>query len=254
MLFMKKLLALLCASWSVPAGAAYVPNATEQAVLEAVLRDEVVSFSTGGHSFVGESQGIVPVTAASASQAMAARDRNARMPELKQPLLLSGALAATGSVAGQGEWFDFADTAAPKVRARLAPGQTLAGKPKAGQALALVCGKMDLAKDTLSFSGCEPAAAVAEREAARLKNALAAFYQGKPTDAKVATLAINISLYAQELPAGSGCPGDEARCGASIAAVKLPSLGHKNAVLQRLREAGVDLSAFSPRQQPLFGH
>ena len=86
---MKKLLALLCASWSVPAGAAYVPNATEQAVLEAVLRDEVVSFSTGGHSFVGESQGIVPVTAASASQAMAARDRNARMPELKQPLLLS---------------------------------------------------------------------------------------------------------------------------------------------------------------------
>ncbi|WZB71942.1 hypothetical protein WJ968_09605 [Achromobacter xylosoxidans] len=59
---------------------------------------------------------------------------------------------------------------------------------------------MDLAKDTLSFSGCEPAAAVAEREAARLKNALAAFYQGKPTDAKVATLAINISLYAQELP------------------------------------------------------
>ena len=113
---------------------------------------------------------------------------------------------------------------------------------------------MELAKDTLSFSGCEPAAAVAEREAARLKNALAAFYQGKPTDAKVATLAINISLYAQELPAGSGCPGDLARCGASIAAVKLPSLGHKNAVLQRLREAGVDLSAFSPRQQPLFGH
>ena len=44
MLFMKKLLALLCASWSVPAGAA-------QAVLEAVLRDEVVSFSTGGHSW-----------------------------------------------------------------------------------------------------------------------------------------------------------------------------------------------------------
>ena len=99
------------------------------------------------------------------------------------------------------------------MRARLAPGQTLAGKPKAGQALALVCGKMELAKDTLSFSGCEPAAAVAEREAARLKNALAAFYQGKPTDAKVATLAINISLYAQELPAGSGCPGDPARCG-----------------------------------------
>ena len=58
-------------------------------MLEAVLRDEVVSFSTGGHSFVGESQGFVPVTAASASQAMAARDRNAKMPELKQPLLLS---------------------------------------------------------------------------------------------------------------------------------------------------------------------
>ena len=125
---------------------------------------------------------------------------------------------------------------------------------RAGQELALVCGKMDLASDTLSFSGCEPAAAVAERETAKLKDALAAFYQGQPTDAKVATLAINISLYAQELPAGSGCPGDEARCGASIAAVKLPSLGHKNAVLQRLREAGVDLSAFSPRQQPLFGH
>ena len=59
----------------------------------------------------------------------------------------------------------------------------------------------------------EPAAAVAEREAARLKNALAAFYQGKPTDAKVATLAINISLYAQELPAGSGCPGDRRAAG-----------------------------------------
>ena len=54
MLFMKKLLALLC-SWSVPAGAT-IPDAVEQAVLEAVLRDEVVSFSTGGHSFVGESQ------------------------------------------------------------------------------------------------------------------------------------------------------------------------------------------------------
>ena len=185
---------------------------------------------------------------------MAARDRNARMPELKQPLLLSGALAATGSVAGQGEWFDFADTAAPKVRARLAPGQNPGGQAQGRSGAGPGLRQDGAGQDTLSFSGCEPAAAVAEREAARLKNALAAFYQGKPTDAKVATLAINISLYAQELPAGSGCPGDLARCGASIAAVKLPSLGHKNAVLQRLREAGVDLSAFSPRQQPLFGH
>ena len=64
--FHEETLALLCVSWSVPAGAAYVPDAVEQAVLEAVLRDEVVSFSTGGHSFVGESQGFVPVTAASA--------------------------------------------------------------------------------------------------------------------------------------------------------------------------------------------
>ena len=251
MLFMKKLLALLCASWS--AGAAYVPNATEQAVLEAVLRDEVVSFSTGGHSFVGESQGIVPVTAASASQAMAARDRNARMLELKQPLLLSGALAATGSVAGRAS--GSISPIPPRPRCARAPG---AGPDPGGQAQGRSGAGPGLrqdgaGKDTLSFSGCEPAAAVAEREAARLKNALAAFYQGKPTDAKVATLAINISLYAQELPAGSGCPGDLARW-ASIAAVKLPSLGHKNAVLQRLREAGVDLSAFSPRQQPLFGH
>ena len=97
---MKKLLALLCVSWSVPA--APVPDAVEQAVLEAVLRDEVVSFSTGGHSFVGESQGFVPVTAASASQAMAARDRNAKMPELKQPLLLSARWPPRAASRGRG--------------------------------------------------------------------------------------------------------------------------------------------------------
>ena len=113
--------------------------------------------------------------------------------ELKQPL--SARAGRHGQRRGQGEWFDFADTAAPAVRGwrRARPWR---GKPsRAGQALALVCGKMELAKDTLSFS--RAAAAVAEREAA-LKNALAAFYQGKPTDAKVATLAINICMYAQE--------------------------------------------------------
>ena len=215
-------------------GRAYVPNATEQAVLEAVLRDEVVSFSTGGHSFVGESQGIVPVTAASASQAMAARDRNARMPELKQPLLLSGALAATGSVAGQGEWFDFADTAAPRCARAWRRARPWRASPKAGQALAWSAARW-IWPGHAQLQRLRARRRRRRARAARLKNALAAFYQGKPTDAKVATLAINISLYAQELPAGSGCPGDEARCGASIAAVKLPSLGHKNAVLQRLR-------------------
>ena len=192
-------------------GRAYVPNATEQAVLEAVLRDEVVSFSTGGHSFVGESQGIVPVTAASASQAMAARDRNARMPELKQPLLLS-ARWPPRAASRAGRVVRFRRYRRAKVRARAGagpdPGGQAQGRSGAGPGL-----RQDGAGRTLSFSGCEPAAAVAEREAARLKNALAAFYQGKPTDAKVATLAINISLYAQELPAGSGCPGDPARCG-----------------------------------------
>ena len=189
----------------------YVPNATEQAVLEAVLRDEVVSFSTGGHSFVGESQGIVPVTAASASQAMAARDRNARMPELKQPLLLSARWPPRA--ASRGRASGSISPIPPRPRRAPGAGPDPGGQAQGRSALALVCGKMELASDTLSFSGCEPAAAVAEREAARLKNALAAFYQGKPTDAKVATLAINISLYAQELPAGSGCPGDRRAAG-----------------------------------------
>ena len=101
---------------------------------------------------MGESQGFVPVTAASASQAMAARDRNAKMPELKQPLLLSGALAATGSVAGQG--IGLISPIRPRPRCARA-WRRARMQARAGQELALVCGKMDLAKDTLSFSGCE---------------------------------------------------------------------------------------------------
>lgn len=249
---MKKTLALLCAAWPALASAAYVPNSVEAAVQVAVLRDEQAMFSNGNPSFLGESLGIQAVNAASLAQA-AAGGRGGKPPELSKPLLVSGTLASSGGNATQGRWFDFADTSAPKLRARLTPGMTLDDAPKPGQALALVCARMEQAKNVLSLTRCEPAAAVAARETARLRAALDAFHQGRPTEVQVATLAINISMYADALPADHGCPEDAGRCRQSIAAVKLTGNDGLHAVLQRLRDAGVDLSAFDPRNRPLSG-
>ena len=240
---------LLCASWS--AGAAYVPNATEQAVLEAVLRDEVVSFSTGGHSFVGESQGIVPVTAASASQAMAARDRNARMLELKQPLLLSA------------RWPPRAASRAGRVVrfrryrrawcARLAPGQTLAGKPKAGQALALVCGKMELARTRSASAAASPP-----------PPSPSARRQGSRTPWPRSTRASRPMQRSPRWRSTSRCTRRNCRPAAVVPATwraagvhrggQAAEPGAQERRIAALARGRRDLSAFSPRQQPLFGH
>ena len=141
---------------------------------------------------------------------MAARDRNAKMPELKQPLLLSGALAATGSVAGQGIGLISPIRPRPRCARAWRRARPWRASP-AGQELALVCGKMDLAR-TRSASA---AASRRRRRRARdgkTQDALAAFYQAS-RPMQVATLAINISLYAQELPAGSGCPATRRAAG-----------------------------------------
>lgn len=55
---MNKACALLCAMFPVFAHAAYVPDPTEAAVLEAVMRDEAPAFMRGDPSFIGASPDI----------------------------------------------------------------------------------------------------------------------------------------------------------------------------------------------------
>lgn len=94
--------------------------------------------------------------------------------------------------------------------------------------------------------GPEATAALAAQAAAKLKSDIIAFYQGKPTDLRVSTLAINVSMYSRLLPAGHGCPDDMDRCWQSIRAADRSSQRNEAlaSVLKRFKEAGLDLSPY----------
>ena len=125
------------------------------------------------------------------------------------------------------------------------PNLGVAGRPGTGPGL-----RQDGFVGHAQLQRLRAAAAVAERETAKLRTRWPR--STRATDAKSPRWRSTSRCMRRNCRPAAVVPAR--RAAASIAAVKLPSLGHKNAVLQRLREAGVDLSAFSPRQQPLFGH
>lgn len=96
------------------------------------------------------------------------------------------------------------------------------------------------------------AAAAATQAAARLKSDIAAFHQGKPTDIRVSTLAVNVAMYSRLLPADHGCPDDMDKCRQSLLATN--GSGKRNevlaSVLKQFQAAGLDLSPFEALRKP----
>lgn len=246
---MKKTCALILALLPALASAAYVPNATEKAVLEATLRAEVETFSEGGGTLIGEWMGMPAVQADVLSEAYAAGSSAAAPMSLDRPVLLSGVVAKVEGDAKAGQWVVFDSVLPPAVRARL-PGQGVAARP--GAEIALVCAKLEVPQGLPTMTSCESATAVATRKVATLRTSLDDFYQGKPTDIRVSTLAINALISASLLPANHGCPNDMARCAQAVKATH-HSDEREAALLKtvhKLKASGVDLSAYDVPQRP----
>lgn len=246
---MKKTCALILALLPALAAAAYVPNPTEKAVLEAILRAEIETFSEGGGTLIGEWMGTPAVQADVLSEAYAAGASAAAPMSLERPVLLSGTVAKVEGDAKAGQWIVFDSVMPPAVRARL-PAQRAAARP--GAEIALVCAKLEVAQGVPTMTSCQDAAAVAARKVAALRASLDGFHQGKPTNIRVSTLAINALISASLLPADHGCPDDMARCAEAVKATHHLA-GREEALLatvHKLKAAGVDLSAYDTPRRP----
>lgn len=234
---MKKICALLGLMVPAPASAAYSLSATEAAVQEAVLHDELDTYIEGGQSLIGKRLDLPAVTAEAVSQAYV-HGPTARFPATLERAMLIVGEAASGSADGQ--TVSFATANAPAVRAYLPPGLAAAGH------LALACGRMALADGIPTFMDCRDGVLAGKQEADRLKAELNGFYQGKPTAAPVSQLAVNISVYARLLPPGHGCPKDVDKCRQAVLAVDTASRSKQlPAVVRRFQKAGLDLSPYT---------
>ncbi len=234
---MKKICALLGLLVPALASAAYTLSATESAVLEVVLRDELDTYIAGGQSLIGKRLGLPAVTAEAVSQAYV-HGPTARFPAVLDLAMLIVGPVAAGS--GDGQTVSFATAGAPAVRASLPPGVTAAGH------LALACSRMALADGVPTFMDCRDGVLAGKQEAARLKAELDGFYQGKPTAVAVSQLAVNISVYASLLAPGHGCPADMDKCLQAILATDAASRSKQlPAVVRRFQKAGLDLSPYT---------
>jgi hypothetical protein len=97
-----------------------------------------------------------------------------------------------------------------------------------------------------TFSDCQDAAVVGRQAVAALKADVANFYEGKPTEASVSRMAINVAFYASQLPADHGCPDEMAQCRQHIEAATASASRSQalRAVVRRFQDAGVDLSPY----------
>lgn len=249
---MKKTYALLCvALLPAVASAAYTPTPEEAAVLEAVLRDEARTFVQGGGTVIATSLGLSAAPAEAVSQAFAALREGQTPPALEKPLMLSGKVASAEAAARRGRWITFASATGPAVRVLLSDGLAASGvSTRAGSSLTVVCRQLDVSARAPSFTGCEAASAVADREVAKLRAAFRDFYQGKPTDVGVSTLAVNVSMSAMLLPADHGCPDDVTRCTKALQASAPPERRAQalKTVVHRFRDAGLDMTPYDKQK------
>ena len=234
---MKKLCAILGLVVPTLASAAYSLSATEAAVLEAVLRDELDTYLQGGNSLIGARLGLPAATAETVSRAYA-NGPTARFPaSLDMNMLIAGPIDAGKRRDGQA--VSFATAGSPTVRAHLPAGLM----PSAH--LALACRRMQWVDHSPTFMDCRDAAPAGKAEAARLKRDLDDFYLGKPTDIQVSQLAVNISVYASLLAPGHGCPKDIETCRQAIQGVDGASQSKQlPAIVRRFQQAGLDLSPY----------
>ncbi|MBO1018155.1 hypothetical protein IPU70_31675 [Achromobacter sp. SD115] len=233
---MKKICALLGLLLPALASAAYSLSATEAAVLDAVLRDELNTYTQGGNSLIGARLGLPAATAETVSRAYA-NGPTARFPaSLDLTMLIAGPVAAGAS---DGQIVSFATSGSPTVRAHLPAGLAPAGH------LALACSRMEWADGSPTFMDCRDGTLAGKEETDRLKADLDNFYQGKPTTVQVSQLAVNISVYASLLTPGHGCPKNIDTCRQAIQAVDGAAQSKQlPMVVQRFQQAGLDLSPY----------
>ncbi|WP_313389614.1 hypothetical protein [Achromobacter aegrifaciens] len=234
---MKKLCAMLGLLVPTLASAAYSLSATEAAVLEAVLRNELDTYLQGGNSLIGARLGLPAATAETVSRAYA-NGPTARFPaSLDVTMLIAGPVDAGKRT--NGRIVSFATSGSPTVQAQLPAG--LLPAPR----LALACSRMELIDESPTFMDCRDGALAGKEETARLKRDLDDFYLGKPTAVQVSQLAVNISVYASLLAPGHGCPKDIETCRQAIQAVDGASQSKQlPAIVRRFQRAGLDLSPY----------
>ncbi len=237
---MNRFIALLCAVFPAISSAAYSPTPTETAVFEAVLRDEFNAFLEGGETVIGSRLGLARAPAVAVAMAYA---RGASFPypaSMDNALLVSGAVASIERDARGKHMAAFATPQPVMVRAELPLGMSPAAS------LTLVCGKMRVVDSSPTFSDCQDAAVVGRQAVAALKADVANFYEGKPTEASVSRMAINVAFYASQLPADHGCPDEMAQCRQHIEAATASASRSQalRAVVRRFQDASVDLSPY----------
>jgi len=237
---MNRLIALLCAVVPALSSAAYTPTATETAVFEAVLRDELNAFLDGGETVIGNRLGLARAPAVAVALAYANGASSPYPASVDNALLISGAVASIERDARGKPMAAFATPQPVTVRAELPPGMPPAAS------LTLVCARMRVVDRSPTFLDCQDAAVVGRQAVAALKADVANFYAGKPTEASVSRMAINVAFYASQLPAGHGCPDEMAQCRRHIeAAIESPSRSQAlRATVQRFQDAGVDMSPY----------
>lgn len=238
---MKTAIALLCAAFPLLTHAAYTTTPTEAAVLEAVLRDELSTFIAGGDTLIGASLGLPRAPAEAVARAYAGGATDTYPAAYDAALLVFGPVASVDRDARGVQMATFATPRPATVRAELPDGYATP------ETVSLVCAKMRVIEGSPTFSTCQDAAIVGEQAVKKLRADLANFYQGKPTEANVSQMAVNVSIYASLLPADHGCPDDMARCRRSVESADGSPLSGQALLttVRRFQKAGLDMSPYA---------
>jgi len=236
-----------------PRSIGYTPSAAERMVFDLLVADDILGFAEGRETYAANKMNVAVTRAAATEVARVyAQDRVAAGKRYANRLvLMPGRVASavqdeTGTVS-----MVFADTGSLQVRARIADDSAVRRRVLVpGESVTLACKAPASAGKDLRFEDCHSGRESGERIWAGLRRQLDGFYRGeRAEDVAIPTLAVNVALYAQALPADSGCPGNAQRCGAAWQSIGPFSGSQLKAVTSRFQKSGLDLHHFEDMRQ-----
>ncbi|MCP1107748.1 hypothetical protein M6G53_20465 [Serratia nevei] len=230
----------------------YVPSETETGMLQAVIQDDLQAIAEGWENYAATVLKIPMATASEVARAYAEKQATADFRFRSKRVLVSG---ITASVQGSGPGqalvvFDVPGAILVRAQPRNdAVSRALALRP--GELSVFACGVEGERAGAIDFTDCEFGDDFGRRTWETMEAELNAFYQGKPAKAIWApTLAINLAMRASQMPLNNGCAESLDKCRASSMAVGSlkGEAGDRllKTTIQRFRDAGLDLSLFTP--------
>ncbi|EMN5132510.1 hypothetical protein RVV79_005681 [Burkholderia contaminans] len=249
-----RLCALLVAALVPGLGVAggYVPSEIETDMLRAIIHDDLQAITEGRENYAATVLKIPMATASEVARAYAENQGTADLRFQNKRVLLSGVTASVQD-GGQGRTlvvFDVPGAVVVRARPRseVVP-RAMALRP--GDLSVFACKAEGERAGAIEFTDCEFGDDFVRRTWKAMQAELDAFYQGKPAKAIWApTLAINLAMRASQMPLNNGCAESLDKCRASSMAVGSlkGEAGDRllKATIQRFRDAGLDLSLFTP--------